>query len=132
MSLGRERMMASLSVFFAVLAAFLASLGLYGMLSYAVAQRTRECGIRQALGASRLEIGASLMKQSLRVTLVGLAGGSFWATLAAAKASSYGLRPDPFVFAAAGILLLCVALAAALGPAIRAAHVAPARALQAE
>jgi putative ABC transport system permease protein len=120
---------------FTILAVVLAAVGLYGVLAYAVAQRTREIGIRIALGATRRAIGRSVMTQGavLAVSgiLVGMAG-AFWATKFIDK-MLYGVpRSDPYSFAAGALLLLGTAMLACLVPMRRAVSVDPLIAMRAE
>jgi putative ABC transport system permease protein len=134
-SLIRERLMATLSGFFGALAALLGAIGLYGVLSYTVARRTQEIGIRQALGANRGDIVKMIMREAAILLLAGLAVGTALA-LAAAKAASamlYGLQPhDPTTFLMAAILLAIVAAVASYLPAYRASRVDPMVALRQE
>jgi predicted lysophospholipase L1 biosynthesis ABC-type transport system permease subunit len=125
---------ALLSVF-ALLALLLASLGLYGVLSYAVTQRTNEIGVRMALGATSKDILLSFGRRGLKLTLAGLALGSVLAVIAARflTALLYGFRPDyiPTV-AVVSLILLSVAALACFVPARRAARVDPMVALRQE
>ena len=126
---------ASLLGAFAVLALVLASLGIYGVLSYAVTQRTNEIGVRMALGATAGEILRSFTRQGLGLTMFGLVIG-----LAAGGAASrvlttllYGYQPDYFSTAAAvSIILIVVAAFACLVPARRASRTDPMIALRRE
>jgi putative ABC transport system permease protein len=134
-SLLRERLMATLSGFFGALAALLASLGLYGVLSYAVVQRTQEIGIRLALGAERGQIVKLIMREATLLLAIGLAIGTALALAAARTADTllYGLRPhDPLTYLLAAALLAAVAAAASYLPARRAARVDPMVALRCE
>ena len=120
---------------FTVLALVLAAVGLYGVLAYAVAQRTREIGIRIALGATRRAIGRAIMTQGALLAiggiLVGMAG-AFWATKFIDK-MLYGVpRSDPYSFAAGAVLLLGTAMLACLVPMRRAVAVDPLIAMRAE
>ena len=120
---------------FAAVAVFLAALGLYGVVSYGVSQRTRELGVRLALGATSGEVVQLVLAGGLRLVAIGVAAG-----LAAAAASThllgaliFGVGPlDPFSFAAAAILLVIVALIAHWLPVRRALRIDPARALRSE
>ncbi|HEX8766450.1 MAG TPA: FtsX-like permease family protein [Candidatus Acidoferrum sp.] len=124
-----------MSVFFAGLAGFLVAIGLYGTISYGVSRRTKEIGVRMALGAQRSKVLRMFLMESLSVVALGLALG-IPASLAVAttlRSLVYGLRPnDPLniFLALAGIAL--VTLAAAIFPARRAASVDPMRALRME
>jgi putative ABC transport system permease protein len=120
---------------FALLALLLASLGLYGVLSYAVTQRTGEIGVRMALGATPREILLSVGKRGLVLTLAGLAIGLGLATVASRFLNTllYGFRPDcvPTVIGVS-FILLSVATLACFVPARRASRVNPVVALRSE
>jgi putative ABC transport system permease protein len=120
---------------FALLALLLASLGLYGVLSYAVTQRTNEIGVRMALGATSGEILLSFGKRGLALTLAGLAVGLILAAIAVRSLNSllYGFRPDyvPAV-TVVSLILLAVAALACFVPARRASRVDPVIALRNE
>jgi predicted permease len=120
---------------FALLALLLASLGLYGVLSYAVTQRTNEIGVRVALGATSRDILLSFGGRALTLTLVGLGMGAALAALAARSMTAlfYGFRPEylPAV-TIVSLILLAVAALACLVPARRASRIDPVRALQHE
>jgi putative ABC transport system permease protein len=120
---------------FALLALLLASLGLYGVLSYAVAQRTNEIGVRMALGATSRHILLSFGSQGLLLTLAGLVIGLGLAAASGRLMTTlfYGFRPGylPVVSVVSGILLP-VAVVACLVPARRASRIDPMRALQCE
>ena len=120
---------------FALLALLLASLGLYGVLSYAVTQRTNEIGVRMALGATSNDILLSFGRRGLKLTLAGLAIGLVLAVIAARLMTTllYGFRPDyvPTV-AVVSLILLAVAALACFVPARRAAMVDPMEALRKE
>jgi putative ABC transport system permease protein len=113
---------------FAALALLLASIGLYGVLSYSVAQRRREIGVRMALGASRANVTGAIVRHGMQVTLVGLITGfglSWVATRTIGKLL-YGVRPsDPATFAGVAFVLTGVALGACWMPARRASRVDP-------
>jgi predicted permease len=120
---------------FALLALLLASLGIYGVLSYAVTQRTNEIGLRMALGATSREILLSFGKRGLALTLTGLAIGLVVAALAARSMTAllYGFQPDYVPTATVvSLILLAVAALACLVPARRASRVDPAIALRNE
>jgi len=117
---------------FAVSALLLAAVGLYGVLSYAVAQRTAEIGIRMALGAERGDMLRAIVAQALRWTLIGAACGLAGAFVLARIFSAllFDVTPsDPRTYAVALILLLVVAVLASLVPARRAGTVDPVIAL---
>ena len=134
-SLMRERLMATLSGFFGFLAAVLATVGLYGVISYMVARRRSEIGIRMALGASRSGIVRLVIKEAAILLGVGLVIGTALAAAMARTAASllYGLQPtDPSTMVLAILALATVALAASILPALRAARVQPMTALREE
>ncbi len=120
---------------FSGLALTLAATGLYGVLSYTVAQRRREIGLRAALGATRREIMTMVLREGLGVTAVGLALGVAMAAVVMRATAHvlFGVAPlDPVAFSVAPLMLLVVAVAACLVPAWRAATIDPAAALSAE
>jgi putative ABC transport system permease protein len=120
---------------FALLALLLASLGIYGVLSYAVTQRTNEIGLRMALGAKPIEILFSFSKRALALTLTGLAIGLVLAAIAARSMTSllYGFQPDYVPTASAvSLILLGMAALACFVPARRASRVDPVVALRNE
>jgi predicted permease len=134
-SLIRERLMATLSSFFGVLAVLIAALGLYGVMSYLVARRTSEIGVRMALGANRGEIVSLIFRQSAGLLMAGLAAGLVLALAAARAVASllFGLRPyDVGVLSLAVVLLAVVTLAASHLPARRASRLEPTAALREE
>ncbi len=128
-----DRMISILSAAFAVIATLLAGIGLYGMLAFSVAQRTREIGVRMALGANAARVRGMVMKQ---VGLMTLLGGVIGVSAAigigkAARALLFGLEGfDASVFSLSVIMLALVALAAGFVPARRAALVDPMQALR--
>jgi len=120
---------------FALLALFLASLGLYGVLSYAVTQRTNEIGVRMALGATSNDILLSFGRRGMALALAGLASGLVLAAIAARLMTTlfYGFQPDYLPAVGAVILvLLAVAALACFVPARRASRIDPMLALQHE
>jgi predicted permease len=128
-----ERLTAILASIFGILAALLAAVGLYGLLTYAVAQRQREIGIRMALGARPRAIASLVGGQALAMVAIGVALGLAGALLLAPMAGAilYGVGPtDPASLAVAAALVALVAALAALVPAARAAKVDPAVALR--
>src|SRR5262249_50870037 len=134
-SLLRDRLMATLSGFFGILAGALAAIGLYGVISYSVERRRNEIGIRMALGANRLAILRMVMKEAGVLLLVGAIVGTGMALVLGKAASSllYGLRAyDPVtIFLAIGALAAVAAFASYL-PAFRASRVDPMTALRDE
>ncbi len=134
-SSSQQRFMALLLGLFSGLALALAAVGIYGVISYSVAQRTHELGIRIALGAGRRELLGMVLGEGLRLALAGVAVGLAGAwTLSRSLASLlYGVRPnDPLTFAAVPLVLLAVAVVACYVPAWRATKVDPMRALRCE
>jgi predicted permease len=133
--LARQRLAASVMAAFAALALALAVVGIHGVLAFLVGRRTREIGIRVALGARAGSVRAMIVRESLAVALLGVAAG-----LAGALALSRWLRAlvfevevtDPRVYGAVAAVMLAVALLASWMPARRAAAVDPVRAFRAE
>ena len=134
-SLMRDRLMATLAGAFGLLAALLATLGLYGVIAYMVARRRNEIGVRIALGAGRAQVVRLVLGEAGVMVGVGLAVGtalSLWAGRAA-SAMLYGMTPhDPATLAGAVVLLAAVAVLAAWAPARRAARLDPMSALREE
>lgn len=133
--LAQQRLIARLTAIFGALALALACLGLYGMMSYTVARRTAELGIRLALGASRTEVIWLVLHQILLLIGAGLVAGWVLSFASVHTLSSllFGLSPyDPGTMFVAGAVLMIVGVAAGFKPAWRAAHVDPAEALRVE
>jgi putative ABC transport system permease protein len=131
----RERLMATLSAVFGVLAALIAAVGLYGLMSYGVQRRTNEIGVRIALGATRQTILRMVLGEASRIVLIGLAIGAALSLAAASSARSfvYGLQPhDARPIALACVVLGVTAIAASWLPARRAARLPPVVALREE
>ncbi|WP_224361022.1 ABC transporter permease [Hyalangium versicolor] len=134
-SVAQRRFSMVLLMLFAGVAVVLASLGIYGVISYTVTQRTRELGIRMALGARQVDVLGLVVGQGMRLTLVGVAVGLLLSLGLGRLLSAllYGVQAhDPLTFAGVGALLAGVALLASWLPARRAAKVDPALTLRAE
>jgi putative ABC transport system permease protein len=119
---------------FAALALVLSTLGVYGVISYSVAERRHELAIRAALGAQRGNLLALVVGEGMTVAAAGILAGLVlaWAAARGLSALLFGVRPDdPLIFAATAALLAVVAVAASLVPALRASRVSPISALQA-
>ena len=120
---------------FGTLALMLAAIGLYGVISHSVSRRTREVGIRMALGAERMQVLRLILSEGGRLALVGIAFGALAAAAVGRVLESmlYGVSSfDPIAYAIAAVLLFVVALAANLFPALTAARIDPIRALKVE
>jgi predicted permease len=134
-SLAQRRLTMVLLGVFALTAVALAAVGIYGVMSYSMAQRRRELGIRMALGAKRRDVLAMIMRQGMKQALLGVAlglFGAFWLT-DLIKGLLFGVRPtDPMTFAAVASLLVAVAMLACYLPARRATKVDPLVALRRE
>jgi ABC-type antimicrobial peptide transport system permease subunit len=130
-----ERLLATLSTGFGLLALLLAAVGLYGVMSYTVVQRTRETGIRMALGATRLSVLARVLRETIVMSVAGVAIG-LGATVMVTKSVAallFELSPnDPMTLGVVAALLIATILVAGLAPARRAARTDPIRALKAE
>ena len=134
-SIQQERLFARLTACFGLLALGLVSIGLYGVMSYSVTRRTREMGIRMALGAQRRNILRLVLENGLKVALAGVAIGLFAAfgVTRFVGRMLYGVAPtDPATFAVIAALLVAVALLACFLPARRATKVDPLVALRYE
>ncbi len=130
-----QRFFVDLLAAFAAAALALAAIGIYGVISYSVASRTPEIGIRMALGASSGRIRAGVVGDTLRLALAGGAIGIAGAVALSSLLASllYGVSPsDPWTYAGAASILLLVALAAGFIPAFRASRISPMKALRAE
>ena len=134
-SLLQDELMATLSGFFGFLAALLAAIGLYGVISYMVVQRTKEIGIRMAIGAKRAKVVGMILQEAGVLTVVGLVVGTALALASAQAAKSllFGLKPrDPLTLVMAVITLSAVAAFASFLPAYRASKLDPLKALRYE
>jgi ABC-type antimicrobial peptide transport system permease subunit len=131
-SLSNRRSSMFVFLLFAGVALFLAVIGIYGVLAYTVAQRTREMGIRLALGSTTREIFLIVLRHGVRVTTAGLVAGTVAAALLGGLIRSllFGVQPfDPVIMASVTLLLGAVALVACAIPALHASRVDPVRAL---
>ena len=134
-ALGSQRALTLMSNFFAGLALFLSGLGLYGLLSSSVAQRTGEIGVRMALGAKRGQVLGMVLAEALGLLAVGLVLGGVLLAAAAQFLDGvlYGVSAhDPLLLAAITGVLGVTAVAAGLIPALRAASIDPMRAVRAD
>ncbi len=134
-SLLRERLMARLSGFFGGLAVLIATIGLYGVMSYMVARRRMEIGVRMALGADRAAVVRMIVREAAALLAAGLIIGAVLSVFAAWTAETflYGLKPgDPLTIALAMAGLATVTLLASWVPARRASRLAPTTALREE
>jgi predicted permease len=134
-SMVNRRAAMALCLVFAGLALLLSAIGIYGVLAYTVSHRTREFGIRVALGASVRDVVTMVIGQGAKLAAIGLAAGVAGALALTRLMASflYGVKPgDPAVFGAVGVGLMLVALAASFIPSMRAARIHPAIALRHE
>jgi predicted permease len=132
-SLITERLVATLSAGFGILATLLAAIGLYGVMAYMVAQRTREIGVRMALGAASTDVLWLVMKDVVILAGIGIAVGlpAAWGLTRMVKSQLYGIEPnDPYTVAAAAVGIAFVALLAGYIPARKATRVEPMVALR--
>jgi predicted permease len=134
-TISQQRVFASLTAAFGILALALACVGIYGIMAYAVSQRTNEIGIRLALGAGRRQVRSMVLKEAGWLAGVGVVCGvvvALWLGRLT-KSMLYGLQPtDPASLVGAAVLLLSVALLAGWVPAMRASRVEPMEALRHE
>lgn len=134
-SISDRRLVMGLVGSFALLALFLAALGIYGVIAYSVAQRTAEIGVRMALGASPLTVVRLILREGLRLTALGLAIG-LGASFALSRLLSSQLyevsASDPVIYGAVALFLALIAAFACALPAWRAAHIDPLVALRSE
>jgi ABC-type antimicrobial peptide transport system permease subunit len=134
-SMQQERMFASLTAGFGILALALACVGIYGIMAYSVAQRTNEIGIRLALGAARTQIRTMVMRETGWLSIAGIISGIGVSVflIRLVKSMLYGLRPsDPISFGVSVLFLMSMALIAGWIPATRASGVDPMEALRRE
>lgn len=134
-SLGSERLMTMLAVFFAICALVVTAIGLYGTLAYATARRTTEIGIRMALGAKRSQVARMVFGQNLLVIIGGSVIGLATALITTRALASFLFNisaHDPWVIAASILALALTACAASLLPAVRAARIEPMSAIRSE
>ena len=132
-SLLTERLVASLSTAFSVLATILAAIGLYGVVSYTVGRRTRELGIRVALGASRGNVLWLVLKEVAILTAIGIAAGlaAAWGLTNLVRQQLYGVQPtDLSTVALAALAIATVSAAAGYLPARRASRIDPLQSLR--
>ena len=132
-SLAKPRLYAVLFVWFGVFAVLISGVGLFGVLSFSVAQRTREIGVRSALGAQAGDIVALVLRQALWIVAGGVLVGLAVAVAGVRLLSAflYGISPyDPLTFGAVPLVILVGAVVACLVPAFRAVKVDPLRALR--
>ena len=133
--LAQRRLNMLLLGLFGLLGLVIAAVGIYGLMAFVVAQRTREIGVRMALGASRSNVVTMVVLKAFGLVVAGLVVGSVaaWYLSAAARAFLFRLEPtDPRAFAAAAVSLLVAAVVASVVPALRAASVDPVVALRTE
>jgi predicted permease len=134
-TVGAQKLSAELLGGFSLAALLLAALGIYGVVSYGVARREREIGVRMALGAAGGDVLKMILREGLSLTLLGIAVGAIGALATARLLSAFlfGVSPhDPLTYLAVGVVLASVAAIASLLPARRATRVDPATALRAE
>jgi predicted permease len=134
-SLVTERLVASLSTGFGFLATLLASIGLYGVMAYTVARRTREIGIRMAIGAAKMDVLWLVMGEVLLLLGIGMAIAlpAAWMLTRSIRSQLYGIEPlDPLSIVSASVAIACVAMLAGYVPARRATRIDPMRALRYE
>ena len=132
-SVAQPRFQTFLFACFAGIALILATIGLYGLLSYMVVQRTLEIGLRMALGAQRMDVLGLIARRGLALALIGVAAGVVIAVVMTRLLAGmlYGIRPtDPLTFAATAVVFLLVSIVASSMPAYRAARMDPMKTLR--
>ena len=134
-AIASERLLASISTFFGVMALLLVGIGIYGTLAYSIAQRTRELGVRRALGATRAGLARMVLRGALAPVCIGLVVG-LPLTLAVSRVADkflYGITPrEPVAYVTALAVVLTAALVAAAAPVQRAIRADPIAALREE
>ncbi len=133
--IARQRMAELVLSVFAGVALFLASIGLFGLVSHSVTERTHEIGVRMALGAGRRDVVRLIVRNGLTMTMAGMAVGLAGAAALAGSLRGllFGVQPlDPLTFASVAFVLLATAIAACLIPAWRAVQIQPTNALRSE
>jgi putative ABC transport system permease protein len=134
-SLGQRRFALTLLSAFSILALLLAAVGIYGVVSHAAAQRTREVGVRMALGARRADVFGLFVREAVTLAAVGVGTGLLLCVAATRLLSGmlFGIKPtDPVSYAAVSVLLVAAVFAASFLPASRAAGISPMEALRSE
>lgn len=134
-SYSQQRLFSRLAMFFALLAALLVGIGLYGTLSYRINRKSSEIGIRMALGAQRRQVLSMVLGETFKISLAGIAGGIPLALIAGQFMGSmlYELKPNDSLSLVAALLgIVGVSLAASFNPARRASSIDPAQALRSE
>jgi predicted permease len=134
-NISQQRLFATLTAGFGILALILACIGIYGIMAYNVARRTSEIGVRMALGARAQQVLFMILRECSRLAILGITSGLIAAIFLSRFIGSmlYGLKPsDPATLIAATLILLAVAVAAAYGPARRASRTDPMQALRHE
>ncbi len=134
-SVGPRRFVMILLAMFGAIALLMTAIGVYGVIAYSVAERTREIGVRAALGASAFDIARLILSSGMKIIAIGLAAGTV-ASIAATRlleSSLFGVSPtDPGTFAMVVVVLLLVTVVAQIVPVARAVRIDPALALRAE
>jgi ABC-type antimicrobial peptide transport system permease subunit len=135
MTVGKEHALASLATAFGLVAPLLAAIGLYGVMAFQVSARTREIGVRMALGARRSQVVRMVIGQALLVVVIGVGVGIPFALAGARslRALLYGITPfDPAPLVSGAVVLVLVGVLAALIPSRNAAQVDPLPAIRSE